>query len=35
MVDDILLMKQLNFNAMRCSHYPNDQRWCVQPQLRL
>jgi beta-galactosidase len=24
---DILLMKQLNFNAVRTSHYPNDSRW--------
>ena len=24
---DILLMKQLNFNAVRTSHYPNDNRW--------
>lgn len=24
---DILLMKQLNFNAVRTSHYPNDPRW--------
>ncbi len=23
----ILLMKQLNFNAVRTSHYPNDTRW--------
>jgi beta-galactosidase len=23
MVQDILLMKQNNFNAVRCSHYPN------------
>lgn len=24
---DIVLMKQLNFNAVRTSHYPNDPRW--------
>ena len=27
MVDDILLMKQHNINAVRTSHYPNDRRW--------
>jgi len=27
MVQDIQLMKQYNFNAVRCSHYPNDARW--------
>jgi beta-galactosidase len=27
MVQDILLMKQNNFNAVRCSHYPNAARW--------
>jgi beta-galactosidase len=25
MRDDILLMKDLNFNAVRCSHYPTDE----------
>lgn len=27
MIEDILLMKQHNFNAVRTSHYPNDERW--------
>lgn len=27
MLLDIQLMKQYNFNAVRCSHYPNDARW--------
>ncbi len=27
MVEDILLMKRHNFNAVRASHYPNDERW--------
>ena len=27
MVEDIKLMKQFNFNAVRTSHYPNDSRW--------
>jgi beta-galactosidase len=27
MVQDILLMKQHNFNAVRTSHYPNDPLW--------
>ncbi|MDP1092543.1 glycoside hydrolase family 2 TIM barrel-domain containing protein, partial [Klebsiella pneumoniae] len=27
MVQDILLMKQNYFNAVRCSHYPNAPRW--------
>lgn len=27
MKTDIKLMKQLNFNSVRTSHYPNDRRW--------
>ncbi len=27
MVEDIRLMKQHNFNAVRTCHYPNDERW--------
>ena len=27
MVKDILLMKRYNINAVRTSHYPNDERW--------
>ena len=27
MVKDILIMKQLNINAVRTSHYPNDPQW--------
>ncbi|MDA8020631.1 MAG: DUF4981 domain-containing protein [Thermoanaerobaculia bacterium] len=27
MIEDLRLMKQLNINAMRTSHYPNDPRW--------
>ncbi|MEJ5314888.1 MULTISPECIES: glycoside hydrolase family 2 TIM barrel-domain containing protein [Anaerolinea] len=27
MIQDILLMKQANINAVRTSHYPNDPRW--------
>ncbi len=27
MIDDIRLMKQFNINAVRTSHYPDDQRW--------
>jgi beta-galactosidase len=25
MLEDVLLMKRFNFNALRCSHYPNDE----------
>ncbi len=27
MIEDIRLMKQANINAVRTSHYPNDERW--------
>ena len=27
MLEDIRLMKQHNFNAVRCAHYPNDPLW--------
>uniref|UniRef100_UPI0032179CC2 glycoside hydrolase family 2 TIM barrel-domain containing protein n=1 Tax=uncultured Draconibacterium sp. TaxID=1573823 RepID=UPI0032179CC2 len=27
MLKDIQLMKQFNINAVRCSHYPNQERW--------
>ncbi len=27
MLEDILLMKRYNINAVRTSHYPNDERW--------
>lgn len=27
MVEDVKLMKELNINAVRTSHYPNDPRW--------
>jgi beta-galactosidase/beta-glucuronidase len=26
-MQDVKLMKQLNFNAVRTSHYPNHPRW--------
>ncbi len=27
MIEDIMILKQHNFNAVRTSHYPNDPRW--------
>ena len=27
MIQDIRLLKQFNFNAVRCAHYPNDPLW--------
>ncbi|CAG9460844.1 unnamed protein product [Pedinophyceae sp. YPF-701] len=27
MVEDIMIMKRYNINAVRCSHYPNHERW--------
>eukprot|EP00884_Botryococcus_braunii_P014326 jgi/Botrbrau1/22895/Bobra.0065s0048.1 len=33
MLADVVMMKRLNFNAVRCSHYPNATRWyelCAQ-----
>lgn len=27
MIEDIELMKRHNINTVRCSHYPNDERW--------
>jgi len=34
MLSDIRLMKQLNFNACRASHYPNHPRWWALCDLR-
>ena len=31
MLEDVQLLKRLNFNAVRCSHYPNAVRWCAAP----
>ena len=25
---DVQLLKQFNFNSVRCAHYPNHPRWC-------
>ena len=33
MLKDIQLLKQLNFNAVRCAHYPNWFRWCAPVRL--
>ena len=27
MIKDVEIMKRHNFNAVRLSHYPNDERW--------
>ena len=27
MINDIKIMKENNINAVRCSHYPNQERW--------
>ena len=27
MLQDVLLLKKFNFNAVRCSHYPNIVQW--------
>jgi beta-galactosidase len=27
MIEDIKIMKRFNLNAVRCCHYPNDERW--------
>lgn len=28
---DVQLLKQFNFNSVRCAHYPNHPRWCGAP----
>ena len=28
---DVQLLKQFNFNSVRCAHYPNHPRWCAAP----
>ena len=32
MLQDIKLLKQLNFNAVRNAHYPNHMRWWARVQ---
>ena len=30
MLRDVQLLKQFNFNSVRCAHYPNHPRWCAR-----